>query len=527
MTGRNHSQGLFGRIGAGWTRFRQDRRANVAIIFALALVPTLGVFGLGSEGSYWLLTHRGEQNAADAAVMAAAQAGTADSALAVNGSPCTNGTNCYQYEGKAVATNYGFTPGVNGVTGVEVLNNQPCPTTASASPSVGANSCYKVTITKRVPLYFVRMVGYRGTGGSNLQTIQASAWAGPVNEPVSVCVLALGPDSGKSAITLNGNPRADLGDCTIFSDGTANCNGNNSGAFIGGAVGTDSGCGVAQFSNANSVTDPDASKASNIPTNPCTQYQQENPQSGTGAAATGQITIPGGSYTAAALATAITSAGNSSGGSGFAYTSTESYTAPPVPPATTGVTTTDTVIETCGDVKLGGNVTVTDGNAVIVVENGMVDMNGAHTLATSGTAGMTTIFQNQGVAKSNSTLPIFTDVSNGTSSAINISSPTSGLWSGVTIYDPALSGTYTFKGNAPAWTLSGIVYFPNASIDWRGIIGKATNGFECFELIVKTLLIDGTAQMFAPSLAATTSQCPQQGATLPTTNIGYRYVLVE
>src|SRR5260370_18677072 len=136
MAGRNHSQGLFGRIGAAWRRFRRDRRANVAVIFALALVPTLGVFGLGSEASYWLLTQRAEQNAADAAVMAAAQAGIADSALAVNGTPCSNGTNCYQYEGKAVAKNYGFTQGVNRVTGAEWLNGQTCPTTATASGAV-------------------------------------------------------------------------------------------------------------------------------------------------------------------------------------------------------------------------------------------------------------------------------------------------------------------------------------------------------------------------------------------------------
>jgi Flp pilus assembly protein TadG len=517
----NRSGRLTERVSAAWRRFRKDRRANVAVIFALALVPTMGVFGLGSEGSYWLLTQRAEQNAADAAVMAAAQAGMADSALAVSGTPCSNGTNCYQYEGKAVAKNYGFTQGVDRVTGVEVLNGQPCPTTATASGAVGASSCYKVTITKQVPLYFVNAVGYRGTNGSGLQTIKASAWAGPVNEPVSVCVLALGPDPGKSAITLNGNPRADLGDCTIFSDGTANCNGNNSGAFIGGAVGTDSGCGIAEFSNAATVSDPDAAKASNIPANPCGNYQQENPQGGSGLP-TGQITIPAGSYSAASLAAAISSASNSTGGSGFAYTSSESYTDP-----ISGVVTTDSVVETCGDVKLGGNVTVNSGNLVMVVENGLVDMNGANTLATSSTGGMTTIFQNQGASKLNSTLPIFTDVSNGSSSAIDISSPTSGLWSGFTIYDPALTGSYTFAGNAPAWTLSGIVYLPNANVDWKGIIGKATNGFECFDLVVKTLLIDGTAQMFNASLAATTSQCPQQGATLPTSNIGYRYVLVE
>ena len=75
--------------------------------------------------------------------------------------------------------------------------------------------------------------------------------------------------------------------------------------------------------------------------------------------------------------------------------------------------------------------------------------------------------------------------------------------------------------------MSGIVYFPNANIDWRGVIGKADNGFECFDLVVKTLLIDGTAQMFNPDLSNPTAQCHQQGVTPPTTNIGYRFVLVE
>jgi Flp pilus assembly protein TadG len=506
---------LVQRLAATWRRFRKDRRANVAVIFALALVPTLGVFGLGSEGSYWLLTQRAEQNAADAAVMAAAQAGNADASLsALSGSACAAGTNCYQLEGKAVATNYGFTQGTNSVTAVTVANNQTCPSNASSTATGAGVTCYKVTITKTVPLYFVRALGYRGTNGSGLQTISATAWAGPKDEPISVCVLALGPEQGnQAAIRLNGANSANLGNCTIFSDVNATCNGHNSGAFIGGAVGTDNGCGIAEYSNAASVADPDASKASNIPSNPCSNYQQESP-SHNGAANTGQITVPGStSYTPTSLKNAILNSANSTNGGGYAYSTTDA--------------SGDTVVEVCGDLKLGGNVTLASGNLILVVENGLVDMNGANSLATSGTAGMTAIFQNQGQSKYNSSLPTFTDVSNGTSSAIDISSPTSGTWSGVTIYDPALTGSYTFKGNAPAWTLSGIVYMPNADVDWRGIIGKADNGFECFDFVVKTLLIDGTAQMFNPDLSNPTSQCSQQGVTPPTTNIGYRFVLVE
>jgi Flp pilus assembly protein TadG len=511
----NRSDRLIERASAAWRRFRKDRRANVAVIFALALVPTMGVFGLGSEGSYWLLTQRAEQNAADAAVMAAAQAGQADAALtALSGTPCTSSL-CYRYEGNAVAKNYGFTQGVNGVTAVTVQQNQPCPADVSATVTgaLGTSICYEVTITKRVPLYFVNAVGYRGTGGSGLQTIQATAWAGPRNEPISVCVLALGPDpaANKSAIRLTGGNSANLGDCTIFSDGSATCTGHNSGAFIGGAVGTDSNCGIAAYSGATTVADPDASLASNIPANNCTKYQQESPTNQSGNS-TGQATIPAGSYSASGLVTAI----NSAAGSGFAYTSTDA--------------SGDSVVEVCGDVQLAGNVTLTSGNAIIVVENGQFDL-GTSQLTTGVTAGvpagMTTIFQNQGASSTNSPTPVFTGIKNGTSSAIDISSPTSGTWKGVTIYDPALTGDYLFAGNNPAWSLSGIVYFPNANIDWKGIIGKATNGFQCFDLVVQTLLIDGTAQMFNPSLSNPTAGCNDQGVTPPTTNIGYRYVLVE
>ena len=230
-----------------------------------------------------------------------------------------------------MATNYGFTQGVNSVTSVSVQSNLTCPANASSTVTAAGVKCYAVTITKTVPLYFVRAVGYRGTNGSGLQTISATAWAGPKDEPISVCVLALGPDQGnKSAILLNGAPRSNLGDCTIFSDDTATCHGGNSGAFIGGAVGSDSNCGIAAYSDAATVPDPDAAKASNIPANSCGKYQQEVPQNGrrAPAATLTDHPVPGGTYSAASLATAISNAANSSGGSGFAYASSESYTDP-------------------------------------------------------------------------------------------------------------------------------------------------------------------------------------------------------
>jgi hypothetical protein len=83
----------------------------------------------------------------------------------------------------------------------------------------------------------------------------------------------------------------------------------------------------------------------------------------------------------------------------------------------------------------------------------------------------------------------------------------------------------TYKGNQPGWSLTGIIYFPNVDMDWRGVIGKADSGFECFDLVVNSLLIDGTAQMFSPDLNNPTSQCGQDNVK-PPTELGYRYALV-
>ena len=502
MAGNSNS--LLGRVSATFRRFRSEKAANVAVIFALAMVPTIGVFGLGVEGSIWLMGKRAEQNAADGAVLAAAAADQSELALGdakglSAGTP--NCTSCYAEEGKGVATKHGFTNGASN-TAVSVQKGQSC---LNINPELAGmngypNVCYKVTISRPMELLFTRLIGFRGDntvlsaggGSSSAQTLRAIAYAGPVPVQVPVCVLGLKKNDSQT-IRLNGAPRADLGDCTIFSDGGADCNGHNSGAWIGGAVGTDggsAGCGIAQFSNQPYVPDPYSSLAAKIPAYTCPNYSG--------------VTLNGGSYTAATLSTAV-GASMTSGG--------------------------DTYLEVCGNLTLSGNVSIAAGNNVIVVINGQtgsgkkgvsvgyVNTGGAaYTLSTSGTAGvdaagLTMIFQG-----SDATVGPFDSGMN-----VDFSAPTSGTWSGVSIYDPEATSVL-YKGNSPGWALSGINYFPNTDMDWRGVIGKSTSGFQCFDLVVNTLLIDGTAQMFNPSLAAATSQCGRAGAKLPTT-LGYKYVL--
>src|SRR6266480_4171415 len=84
---------------------RQDQSGGVIILTALAITMLVGLVGLALDVGMWYRTNRAMQNAADAAVIAAA----------------TNGTSTYQAEAKAVAATYGFVDGSGGIT-VTALN---------------------------------------------------------------------------------------------------------------------------------------------------------------------------------------------------------------------------------------------------------------------------------------------------------------------------------------------------------------------------------------------------------------------
>ena len=97
---------------------RADERGTVAIMMGALLPVLIGTLGLGFEVSYWYMTNRSMQNAADAAAIAAA----------INA--CSN----YDVEPKAVAALYGFTNGSKNVT-VTVSNTAACPSRSSKKSS--------------------------------------------------------------------------------------------------------------------------------------------------------------------------------------------------------------------------------------------------------------------------------------------------------------------------------------------------------------------------------------------------------
>lgn len=232
--------------------FARDESGASIIVIGLTLPAIIGAMALAAELSYWQQHHRALQNAADAAVIAAA----------------TNNGSSYASEAKAVAALYGFNDGTGNVH----------VTVASAASASGCSaSCYTVTVSDAVPLYLSSVVGYQGNttiGNQRGTTLTASAVA-TVQPAYSYCVLALA-SSGAQGITSNGAPKADLQGCNTMSNTDATCHGHNLDANVGDAHGTDDGCGIQQNSNAPTVTDPYASDANNIPADSCNgSYPQE------------------------------------------------------------------------------------------------------------------------------------------------------------------------------------------------------------------------------------------------------------
>jgi Flp pilus assembly protein TadG len=370
----------------------------------------------------------------------------------------TNASSNYNVEALAVAAQYGFVNGANNVT-VTATNAATCP--------AGGNTCYGVTITGVVPLYLSQVVGFKGTttvNGVPQTSLSATAVAGQGSTPVPLCMLALDKTVGIVALQTNGAPKANMARCSIMSNASATCNGHNLGADNGLAAGTDNGCGVAEYSNVPVVADPYAHLASNIPTNTCGSYPQEHAK--------------------------------------------KNGTRLPASNLWTGTQALSGNAQVCGDLQLTGDVTINTpaAGAVLVIENGQLDTNG-HTLTSSSGSGLTVVFTGTNAAGYT-----YAPTGGGT---LNVAAPTSGVWSGVAIFqDPKLTTGVDISaaGNSPTWDITGLVYLPNSNVTFSGAVNKSSNGQSCV-LVVNTILINGTGSILS------TGGCAAAGLHMPSGTI--------
>jgi Flp pilus assembly protein TadG len=432
---------------------RKDEGGVIAVLTGILLTVLIGIVGLAIDVGVWYQTNRALQNAADAAVIAAA----------------TNGTDTYQSEAKAVVAQYGFVDGTNGIT-VTALNNQTCPS--------GTTDCYKVTVAQAsAPLFFSAVLGLSAPAVSGAAMASSSATH-------NYCLLALAGSGTSPAIDGNGASKANMNGCSVMSNTGATCSGHDLGATYGDAHGTNNGCGVTQHSNAPVVADPYTSLASNILANPC----------GSGAGNFPQEDKKGGGL---------------SGNNVWSVSALTLSGSPTI--ANHGIV--------CGDLQLTTDVTVTSGSglagSLLVIENGLLDTNG-HTLKTASGSALTIIFTGPTVTgKSYNHYP--TDNTN--SGTLDFMAPTSGTWKGIAIYqDPNLTSgiDFTYAGNNPTWNITGVAYFPHASLAFKGAVNKSAFGASCLLLVADHVTLSGTASIEA----TTTASCLTAGVTLPTNNVG-------
>lgn len=441
---------------------RADQRGTVAVMMAFLLPVLAGCLGVGFEISGWYMSTRAMQNAADAAAIAAATNAGAD----------------YGLEAKAVTAHEGFIDGSNSVT-VTVSNTALCP--------AGGNDCYSVKISKFVPLYISQVVGFSGdaiVNGVREKSLSSIAVAKPTKIKQPICLLGL--DTNGTAIRSNGGPNADFTGCAIMSNSDETCNGSNLNAYFGLATGTNSGCGNTQLSNIPTVSDPYAALASGIPSDLSTRCSDSYPQE---------------------------SRKGSVWSGGTAWSGTKTLTG-------TASLTGNTLI--CGDLRLTADVTIDapDG-ATLFIDNGVLDLQG-HAFKTADGSSVTIVFTG---TNNGSYQHIPTDNQGG--GVFDFEAPKSGPFRGLAIYqDPNLTSgvDMTYSGNSPTWDITGGFYLPNANLRISGAVNKSSNGGDCFVMVAKTVLINGTGSIYQQSPDG--SGCKSAGLNMPTATIQGRGQLV-
>lgn len=440
-------------------RFLRSRRGNIAALTALLIIPLAALMGMATEGGSWFLIQRAAQNAADSAAIAAA----------TNGG---NGGTDFVTEAKMVTSKYGFTDG--GDTTITVPNPV---TTYSSVSSCASSPCYRVTVSRNVPLHLLQVVGYSGNAtvnGGAAQSVTATALATTKIVSVPACLLALGSGNAINGSGLNHSTIT----CNIMSNGDAGyCNGTNGLTSGWSDFASDSG---PQSSQHSCSEDPKRQrKASSAISDPYQKVLSDNPP-----------TNPCSNYYPSTNSKWPSTTNNISG--------------------TPGWDGTEKVF--CGDVKLSGNVTLSGKSTVLVIENGQLDLNGK-TLSTASGGGLTVIFTTPGTnAYTSGGTPANFVVDSKSKGVLNIAAPTSGTWSGLAIAQktglPLQSMTYT--GSSPEFDITGVIDAPALNLTARGAIGPSKYGYSCFTLVVNSLSISGTGNLFYQGAQ---SQCPQAGVT--------------
>jgi Flp pilus assembly protein TadG len=530
------------------TRYLCGRRGAVAPILALSLIPILGAMGMGAEASNWWLTQRSLQHSADTAALAAAiNGGTATkggTAIDYTNSPynytstsCTSGgagagaiAATWFCEAYAAAANMGYTTSTTVTVTPSLVS---CPAAVPAGMQ-----CYKVAVSKKVPIYLLNIVGYHGDttiGSIHYQTITATAIADQPGPPIDFCMLTTNGD-----FQTDGSHSADLLQCSTFANGNSTCHGNGDNIAFDYASGTAS-CPSPDVNRPSQPAQCDPYGATNqtiqgvatsclsstnisgsIPTNPsCTDANRNS------------ITNGDSSSTAFPPANIITPAMISAGGVIQICGNAALGVGTETNPVNKKGVITSTSVDGCTSAENYAGAT----NVQIVIYNGSLDLNGC-TLETTGTGGMTVMFTPNSGSTTCSQLCVPCSgnngctggSSNGTGGTLDIAAPTSGTFAGLAVVQSAnfaVSGScgsnksngvnWCNAGNSPTLEFQGGVYVPNANLQFSGAISKFTGAgaLNCIGIVSRSMTVNGTGALFDNFTAGLTADCTAAGLSLP------------
>jgi Flp pilus assembly protein TadG len=298
---------------------------------------------------------------------------------------------------------------------------------------------YTGTATAEQPAQFAGFIGVNTITISAL-SVSKNSVAGSDNS----CIYGLdtGAAVSDNAITFNGAPNVALTGCTIRSNTSVRCNGHSTGAAATIAVGVVNGACSNPVQAATPIPDIYEPLAVNIKPS-CTSY-------------------PGATWIAGV--------------------------APPFPGVTHQVRGSYTEYHVCGPLTLAGSgpLFAASGDAVIIVENGGVDLDDKANVQLAQTS---LVLTGNNKSASRITFPN----GNGKAATLTLSPPTDPHTPrhGISVYqDPKLTFQVSEDwGPGAKINLEGVMYLPHADVTIRGV--QSTTTPTCSKMVVNTLTSDG------------------------------------
>ncbi|HUK58448.1 MAG TPA: pilus assembly protein TadG-related protein [Stellaceae bacterium] len=405
-------------------RFFSDRKGGVAVLTAVAMTGLLGAAGLGTEATLWYVAKRDMQAAADAAAFSAA---TAEAAGA-------NST-AFTAAADAIASQYGFTNGANGV--VVAVNNPP-----SSGGYTTNGQAVEVVISQTQTMLFSRVfMSTAPTIGSRAVGLPGSVSGG--------CVMAL--DRGSvTDVSDSGTSTLNLNDCSMIVNSSSShaltLSGNVTiNAESADIVGNWTKSGVAALNTTDGI---------NVGVSP---------------AADPYASVPIPSYS---------------------HTTCNANAARAVSSVTVGPSVAGGTYVFCNGLNIsGGSTKVTLQPGTYIINGGSLNISGGATLCAAASCGGS---DGVTIVLTSSSGTNYGSVQESGGSAIDIVPPTSGATAGMAFYQdrsaPATASS-SFSGNSTQ-SITGAMYFPSAGVSYSGTSATATSN--CTQLIGYTLTFSGT-----------------------------------